>query len=391
MSSPSTVAYKEKDSTPNFYTILKLKPDVCEKENCDELIEKAYQDMVKKYHPDKHRSAPPERLEQIEALFEMITTAYDILKVKKTRDDYNYRQKLKNQSSADFGNLKKKTEEYYDSQEYLPANDQQKLDFKKKMEELNTKHEYNASLEGMITKKDANKRMEQLMRDRELQDVQLKPERLFTGAKMNDIDLKKFHEAFDLSYNKDDDHAIVEHNGAPSAWNLQGAQGSNGFSTVDDLGTLYVDGGNLTQGNVTNMKTQVHKQKKLTRKDVASLKGADYVDNHNVINEDYYDDIKKKLRDRQQLGKNIEKMNFNDFKRDDTAGYGIFEQLGINAENTLELDGTEEESIADRYNELMKKQNKVKSNDSTLSNDDKPNDKPNDKSNEKSKKKSTKR
>ena len=357
MSAPSIVEYREKNTTPDLYSILKIKPDVCEKEDCDKLIEEAYNKMVKKYYPDKHRNESEERQKAISDMYEIITLAYDTLKDKKTRDNYNQRLLLNKQSSADFGRLKKSTSDYYESVDVLPATDQQKLQFKRQMGELNKKHNYDDSLEGAISKKDANKLMEQRLRDREVQDVKYKPEKLFNGSKMNKTDLKKFNEAFDISYNKDADTSIIEHGGAPSAWNDAGS--SAGFSSFDNLDNLYVDSGiredtqRQTFGNVDVMKTQIEKQKKITKKEVAELKGADYVTEHNVLGEEYYTDIKKRLKERKAVGEQVDKMEFNDFKRDDMAGYGIFDQLGINVDSTLELDGTDED-IAERYNRLMK-------------------------------------
>ena len=49
-------------------------------------------------------------------------------------------------------------------------------------------------------------------------------------------------------------------------------------------------------------------------------------------------------------------MTFDDFKRDDTAGYGIFDQLGFEFNDRLSLD-VDEDDIASKYEKLMMEDN----------------------------------
>jgi curved DNA-binding protein CbpA len=202
---------------------------------CDEIIKKSYIQKAKVCHPDKHPGKP-----EVQEIFELITRAYDILKDEKTRNSYNNKLKLNKQSSGDFTKLKKGATEYVESiGQYLPPNDQQKLSFKEKMKELDSKHGYDSSIESIaIGAQDAKKKMNELNKIRAVQDLQLKPEKLFDEGR---FDIQKFNAAFDMVH-KRDDGTIIQHNGVPSAWNDMGTVAN--YSSFDTLGNLYVEDNN---------------------------------------------------------------------------------------------------------------------------------------------------
>ena len=281
------------------------------------------------------------RQKDIAEVYELIISAYDILKDEKQRMTYNNKLTLNKQSSNDFGKLKKNADDFAKTLgEYAPANDQQKLSFKEQMRQLDMKHGYDTSLDSAISRQDAKKRMSQISTSRKEQDKLLQPNRLFEDGR---FDIKVFNEAFDKVHK--DNTAIVPHNGVPAAWNDQG--GANNFSTFDNLDNLYVDDNNRFDtgrqiyGGVDFGNSPV----KITKEEVDKLKGADYVDRHNVLDENYYRDMKQKLRERESEATNFDKMKYGDFKKDDTAGYGIFDQLGFNYSDRLELDNMDEENL----------------------------------------------
>ncbi len=51
-------------------------------------------------------------------------------------------------------------------------------------------------------------------------------------------------------------------------------------------------------------------------------------------------------------------MKFTDFKRDETAGYGIFDQLGMKYDDRLSLD-VDEDDIVKKFEKLLRKDNKI--------------------------------
>lgn len=339
--------YKQKNDLPDLYNILGLTIDVCKDPECDKKIQQAYIKKAKVCHPDRH----PGR-KDIEEVFELLTSAYDILKDEKQRNAYNHKLSLNKQSSNDFAKLKKGAAEYMESLgEYKSPTDQQKLSFREKMLELDAKHGFDSTLMDPIPMHDANKKLNDLTKVRSEQDRDLKPERLFDDGR---FDIKKFNAAFDMVH-KRDDTIMVPHNGIPSAWNDLGTVANYcDISSETNYSDLYVDDANridIGRQNYGNIDIGTPTPK-LSKNDVEKLQGADYVDKHNVLGEDYYRVMKEKLRERKKEATNLEKMKYGDFKRDDTAGYGIFDQLGFKFDDRLTLD-VEEDDISKKFEKLM--------------------------------------
>ena len=337
--------YKTKSDIPDLYNVLNLTVDVCKQENCDELIKNAYKKEAKLCHPDKH----PGR-KDMQELFLMLTQAYNILADAKLRAEYNHKLTLNNQSSGDFFKLRDQAKKYSETiGEYKPATDEMKIGFKGQMSLLDEKHGYDSSLEGSMDKADAKKRMQEMNRQRALQDVNLKQERLFGEGK---IDPKKFNAAFDEMHRKEESDLMMPHNGLPSAWNDQGAVAS--YSSFDDLNHLYVEDGNHfgidNQAYSSIHAVGVAPTKKLTKDKVDKLSPATYATDYNVIDDNYYTDMKSKLAGRKSEAGNFDNMKYTDFKKDDFAGYGIFEGIGVTVTDKLTFD--DEDSIASRFEKL---------------------------------------
>jgi curved DNA-binding protein CbpA len=339
-----TTEYKQKNELPDLYNILGLTIDVCNDPACNEVIRKAYTRKAKACHPDRH----PGR-KDVEEVFELITSAYDILKDEKQRTEYNHKLSLNRQSSSDFIKLKKSANEYMESiGEYKPATDQQKLEFKEKMSKLDSKHGYDPDQTGKIADKDARNKINDMNSLRAQQDRDFKPEKLFDDGR---FDQKLFNAAFDKVHKKEDT-TIITHNGVPSAWNDHGTVAN--FSTFDNLDNLYVEDGNRNDISRQNYGSTDFgaPMKKVTKDELNDLIGASYVDQHNVLGDDYYKTMKDRLRDRKQDATKFDKMTYGDFKRDDTAGYGIFDQLGCKFDDRLSLD-VDEDDISKKYEKIM--------------------------------------
>lgn len=352
--------YKVKNDLPDLYSILGLTIDICKEDNCNELIQKAYIKKAKVCHPDKH----PGR-KDVEEVFELITEAYNILKDEKQRETYNHKLSLNKQSSNDFGKLKKQTTDYMKTMgEYKPPSDQQKLTFKEQMKALDAKRGYDTTQIDPISKHDAKKRMNDMTKTRAVQDIELKPEKLFDDGR---FDLKKFNEAFDRTHQKNDG-TLMTHNGVPSAWNDFGSAAN--FSAINNVDTTTNNVADKLDDMFAEDETRLDTSKqnysgidfgaptrKITKDEVQGLTGADYVDGHKVLGDNYYKDMKARLRDRQSDANNFEHMKYNDFKRDETAGYGIFDKLGFKFDDRLALD-VDDDDIAKKYDKLIAERQK---------------------------------
>lgn len=331
--------YKAKHDLPDLYDYLGLTIDVCKDPKCDEIIKSAYVRKARACHPDKH----PGRKEA-EEVFRLITESYEILQDEKQRNAYNRKLNLEKQSCSSFGNLKKHAQEYT-APEYTPATDEQKLTFKEHMKTLDTKHGFDSSQSGNISQQEAKLKMSELSRIRADQDRIFKPDRLFDDGR---FDLIRFNAAFDKAHKKDET-TLMPHT-SPAAWSTSTA----GYSNLEDVETLYdevhKDGLNYSTTDFGTCAT------KLSKNDIIDLTGGDYVNNHNVISDDYYQNLKERLRNRETEATNIDSMKYNDYKRDD-GGYGIFDKLGFKYDDRLSLD-IDEESISSKYDKLVSERQK---------------------------------
>lgn len=338
--------YRQKDTIPDLYDILGLTIDVCKEPNCAELIERAYLSKAKVCHPDKY----PGRKDVAE-VFQLLTDTYSILKNESERSEYNNKLTLVKQSSNDYLKLKKATDAYMKSiGEYIPANDEQKLSFKQQMALMDTKHGFDSSKMDAIKSTDAIHQVKNMEKLRSRQEVDLKPEKLFDG---HGFDAVKFNATFD-KFHKKNDTEIVLHNGVPSAWNDLGNPMT--YSSFDDLGNLYVndnnriDVSNQLYGSVDMGEPTV----RITKDDIANIEGADYVYGHNNLDDAYYKNIKANLNNRNTETSQYENLRYGNYTND-TAGYGIMDQLETNYDAPLSIEV--DESLLDKYNNLLKNYN----------------------------------
>lgn len=323
--------YKKKSDVPDLYTILSLSKDVCDDPNCQDIIHKAYMRKARLCHPDKH----PDKKEATE-VFELLTAAYNVLRDEKQRTAYNNLLQLQKQTSNDFPKLKEMSKDYMQTMgEYKPANKEQLVSFAQQMKLMDQKHGYDSSDEIPISKKDAKKKMSELEQTRAVQDRELKPNKLFDDGR---FDLSKFNAAFDLVH-KDED-SIIPHNGTPAAWDLYGSAIS--FGQFDNMDNLYDDSND--QKYYSKVEFTVPRRT-INKDDLINLEPAEYTKGHSSIEEDYYKNIKEKLRQRKTDNTEFESLSFDKFNQD-TAGYGIFDKLGI--------DFMDESLVDDKISGLIK-------------------------------------
>ena len=348
-----SVEYKEKSNLIDLYGVLGLTPDVCTEPDCAELIHGAYLKKIVSLHPDKNRHKSEADQKTISDLFQLVQGAYDILKDEKQRTNYNHKLKLDKQSSSSFFKLKQAAEDYADGG-YKEATPEQKLAFKAQKKLMNEKYGYVKADSKPIPEEDAKKRLQSQLAERATQDIDLKPEKIFEG---DNWDPRRFNEAFDLSRKQsggsDMGSDIMPSNGAPLAWNGAGAVAN--FSNFDNLDNLFVEDStrfDTSKQTYSGIDFGPTSSVKITKDFVSGLSGADYYDTHADLDDNYYADMKKKLSERQSAQSSFEQMGFTDFNREDTAGYGIFDQLGFKFDDRLTLD-LDDDDISARFDKIM--------------------------------------
>lgn len=314
-----------KSKTLDLYNILGLSPEVCNEPNCEELIHKAYIRKAKKCHPDKH----PGRTD-VQEIFELLTTAYEILKDKKQRAEYNNKLKLENESTTDFDKLKESAMKYlasYDSRTRTDTNDfliEKRALFEKEFEALNLKNGYNPEMTGAIPDEKIKDKIKEFVSQRMNQDQNYKPNKLFDDGR---FDLKKFNAAFDIHHIKD--NTIVSHNDFPDAWDNMAI--STNYGTTNNISELYVN------DNIgTNLYSPVDfsEGEKIEINDIFALDDADYVDEHNKIEEEYYNNIVKKLNERKELSEYLSNIKYDDYNQFKHKNGSL---LGCSVEDSLQV------------------------------------------------------
>lgn len=350
--------YKVNDTVPDLYAILGLTMDVCNQPNCDELIQKAYYAIARKFHPDRNRSRVGNDEHDDETkrdMFEVATAAYDVLKKADKRDAYNKKIKIKNQSNSDFFKLRSDSKKYSKMLgDIRPPTDVEKLHFNENMKMLDSKHSYNRDDKFCkeIPENEAIQKFSFLEKKREKDSLKYKPDKIFDDKNFN---LRKFNAAFD-KIKKTENSSMIEHSGAPAAWNDYGS--SVGYSDFDDFDNLYTDDMNRLDMSRQNYGSiNFGDTTKISKTEVDELDDVDYVDNHNVIEDDYYQTIQARLSERNSDSNMFDAMTRDDYNSD-LSGYGIFDQLGYAFDGEIAIDDELEDDITSRYEKLLLERNK---------------------------------
>lgn len=339
--------YKAKNEIPDLYHILGLTIDVCKQSDCDEQIAKAYHQKTKNCHPDKY----PGRKDVAE-LFLLLTSTYDILRDEKQRNTYNHKLSLVKQSSNDFLKLKKQTQEHMESiGQYTPATKEQEVAFEQQMRIVDEKHGFDRSSQKVVIPKHETKRkIQEIANIRANQDFELKPKRLFEEGEI--FNGAAFNALFD-KYHQRDEGTVTLHNGIPAAWNDLGTVAN--FSDFDDLNNVYVEDTkrvDIGRDTYSNINFGTVPSNLPSKEDLVGLEGASYYKGHSMLGEDYYSEMKKKLKERKGEASSFETMKYGDFKKDDFAGYGIHDQIGINITDRITLDD-DEDDIKQRLEKII--------------------------------------
>ena len=216
---------------------------------------KKYIEKISKYHPDKHAvilsKYPVESVEKekkrLMATYKLIKEASAILLNAEKRKFYDLQRKTSDSKNFekqkdDFASFKKLQESQISEDTKKLA----KLDFDKKQLELDKKHGFKREEIGSMTKKDADRKYNDLMMEREQQAIEYTPKKLFDG---NNFNIQDFNKHFEKEKKREDkrkknkdthDKSVVLWEGV-SAANDVGSTGVNFVSVDRDYEDLYVD------------------------------------------------------------------------------------------------------------------------------------------------------
>ncbi|AYV78660.1 MAG: DnaJ domain protein [Edafosvirus sp.] len=332
-------------STVNLYDVLGL-PSDCTKSD----IKKTYGKLVKTHHPDKGGN---------KELFELITHAYTVLKNTQTRAEYDEIYNLSKQIDIDHLQLKESANQFLKAQNtsvVSKTKDEASKDFNMMNEDYDRKHKFNRNEQkNTIPIDDTEKHIKDMELIRNQTDIENTPDNLFE----KNWNLKKFNDAFDHMHKTHTE--LMVHVGNPGAFDNTIMGSTTNFSSIDNFDKVYEETDEpISNNSFSSIKLDNKKHKKLTKKDIIKLQGADYTEGHKTIDSDYNKFLEEKMQERKTMGSKIGDKKLNDFDNDPSmGGYGIFHQLGINGkEIAWENNNNDLKKKYDRLLEMRKNNTK---------------------------------
>jgi curved DNA-binding protein CbpA len=326
----------------NLYKILGVKRDCTDKD-----IKKAFNQLVIKYHPDRGGDSE---------IYEIIVNAYNILVNTELRKQYDDLYKI--EDISDYNNMRSNSKSYMNTQNKKATVDDH-TKFKEGWDELNKKHGFyqESKDEMVISKKDATKKWQDLDKLRQKYYEEDKPDMIFENDKP--INMATFNAAFETANGSILD--IVSKKDIPDAWDGYNNIITN-YSNIAITDNIYDESETVNEIHGINY-SSIHfdkkPKKKITADDIKNVGQAKYYDDHNVIEDNYYDQIKEKLSERNLETNTFNNKELHQYDKENTAGYGIFEKLGIKYDDSLRISDWVDKDINNAYQKLLQDRNKI--------------------------------
>jgi len=308
----------------DLYEVLNLKHDCTHEE-----IEKRFQKLVLKFHPDKYRADHPEANEnerrEMTEIYQLIIHVYQRLADPQKRADYDKMYKLSKQSNSSHTHLKNSFEEFMEHEASKPklSKEEQEKAFEREMKEMDRKGKFNSEEQGAMKRSELKKALRDKRFEREQDDIENMPERLFDGHP----DMAKFNEIFDKRWGQATD--IVPHVGNPMAFN---AGVEPNFGELEQNNTIDTP---ANPNDITNKFApfQIDRpQVRVSKSDVDNAHGVDYYKGHNSKSSNYKRELEQRMKERERQTAELAGLKFADFTGVDTdptlGGYGISHALG---------------------------------------------------------------
>ena len=228
----------------DYYKILGIESDADVKQ-----IKRAYHKRLRLYHPDniKDKSNKDEMRKNTEK-YKLINEAYNILGNELRRKAYDTGKKFESSHSKGFESQKNSFVEFIKLQEQNMTDDDKKLaqlKFEMNRKELNAKHGYDESKVDPIAKEEYNRKVEDLMLQREQEELSIQHDNMFEGKS---FDPTAFNKAFEKRKLMEAKKGRGKNDGSlVKVGNNDGIMAFNdgmdsGFATIDAYSELYATG-----------------------------------------------------------------------------------------------------------------------------------------------------
>jgi curved DNA-binding protein CbpA len=281
-----------KNGVLDYYKIL----GVSKTDDIDTIKSKG-KNRLMKFHPDKVKKMTndPEEIEKYNRQYDIIYRAYKVLRDPIKRKEYDLKKK-----AIDEQNFEKQKVSFKEFQELQEKNinpetkSMAKLEFQRAMNEMNEKRGFDPDADIAISKTDAMNRLSELMLQREQQDIECIPKKIFKGDQPTG---EEFHKAFNKKWNQkvkkkekqNNDHSIITLDGISAA--NDGGLFTEQYTSIDFNDDLIANGVGTTLYDNVNVN-------ELNIDDDVSSNGEDYPEEN--FDDKPITDIEAKMREYEQ-------------------------------------------------------------------------------------------
>ena len=177
----------------DYYKILGVKEDADTK-----TIKRAYHKRLRKYHPDHMKDkSDKEAVRKNKEKYKLIYEAYEVLKDEYRRKAYDTGKKFESKQSKTFKSAKDSFKDFVKLQEQNMTDEDRKLaklKFEMSKKELNAKHGYDEKKEEAIDKQEFNRRMEDMILQRDQEKMAIHHDNMFDGREFNPREFNRMFE-----------------------------------------------------------------------------------------------------------------------------------------------------------------------------------------------------
>lgn len=294
-------------------------------------ISMALNKQLNKYHPDRIGKVTPEESKQFNAMFRLVQQAGAVLTNKNQRKAYDVEQSVQN--SSGFDTHKSKFEEFSMLQEKgqtEEAKHRARLDFDRGLAELNKKHGVDKYSTVAISKDDATRKMEDLIFQRQIEQDELKPAKIFTDGE--EFNRDKFMKAFaknEYRQNKKrgTGDGVLPYDQIGAFNDLDKTFGIN-----DDYGTLYAEdkfGGDNKFGKFQLSDSEADSDDSIDSAEMGVDYMKRYVSDGKTDNSDVNKALDKLKNEREAENDKYDNLDIGDFKSAMEDTFGISKSMGF--------------------------------------------------------------
>ena len=305
----------------DYYAILGF-INLSEKEKKDlsiKEIKKSFNKKLRKYHPDhiEKNKVSTEEFETLKHMYKLVQQAGSILTNKEKKLAYDLQNNVIINSG--FLNQKKGFENFMDLQ--LNNNSEEnkknaKLEFEKNFNDLEKIHGSDKLSVKSISNEDASRKLEDLLLQREVDELEYKPKNIFENKSFNSQTFNKEFLKSKKKKEKKDDNKLITYN------EINALNSDNSFVNIDD------DYSKLYTNEKNNLYSSIESSESEDSDVISSIDSDEIQMEENTLTKDQCDSALEKLIN-ERNDENNEFSNVDDLKSAFDDKFGISSNLGF--------------------------------------------------------------